>query len=174
MPEFHPASAGLPRARAILDRERERVSDIPDAILELTGGSSVAGALTGGDVDLHLRVPSEGFEAAVALLRERYEVVHPEIWSAILATFQVPGDELVGVAVTPIGSEHDLRFRRAWERLRVDPGALAAYNTMKRAHAQSGDARYLAAKAAFFEDLASRAPEGAPSGEPSDRPDVIP
>ena len=153
MPEFAPASAGLPRARAILDRETERLRDISGAILELTGGSSVAGALTGGDVDLHLRVPPQAFEAAVALLRDRYEVVHPEIWSPSLATFQVPGDELVGVAVTPIGSEHDERFRRAWDRLRTDPAALAAYNAMKQAHAESDDAVYLAAKTAFFENL---------------------
>ena len=156
MPEFAPASAGLPRARAILDRETERLRDISGATLELTGGSSVAGALTGGDVDLHLRVPPKAFEAAVALLRDRYEVVHPEIWSASLATFRVPGDDLVGVAVTPIGSEHDERFRRAWDRLRADPGALAAYNAMKQAHAESDDAEYLAAKAGFFEDLDRR------------------
>ena len=156
MPEFHLAFAGLPRARAILDREAKRVRDIPGAVLNLTGGSSVAGALTGGDVDLHLRVPPQAFETVVALLRDRYEVVHPEIWSASLATFQVPGDELVGVAVTPIGSEHDLRFRRAWDRLRADPEALDAYNAMKRAHADGGDEGYRAAKAAFFDAIAQR------------------
>ena len=154
MPEFHRADRGLARAREILEREAQHFSDIPDAILELTGGSSVAGALTGGDVDLHLRVPPDAFAATVELLQARYDVVHPEIWCATLATFEVPGGERIGVAVTPIGSEHDVRFRGAWERLRVDPAALDAYNAMKRAHADADEASYLAAKADFFEHLA--------------------
>lgn len=154
MPEFHLAAQGLARARGILEREAQRLSDIPGAILELTGGSSVAGALTGGDVDLHLRVPPDAFEGTVGLLGARYDVVHPEIWSATLATFEVPGDERIGVAVTPIGSEHDVRFRGAWERLRADPAALGAYNAMKRAHADADERAYLAAKADFFEELA--------------------
>ncbi len=154
MPEFQLADPRLARAQAILEREAQRLSDIPGAILELTGGSSMTGALTGGDVDLHLRVPPQAFAAAVEGLSARYVVVHPEIWSATLATFEVPGNERIGVAATPIGSEHDLRFRSAWQRLRADPAALGAYNAMKRAHADADEATYLAAKAEFFEDLA--------------------
>ena len=40
-----------------------------DAQLQLTGGSSVPGALTGGDVDLHLRVEPAAFRATVHRLR---------------------------------------------------------------------------------------------------------
>ena len=121
----------------------------------LTGGSSLPGALTGGDIDLHLRVPPDDFARVVAALTGPYEIVLPEIWSASLATFAVPGEEAVGLAATPIDSEHDIRFRRAWVRLATDPAALEAYNTLKRQH-QGGDRdEYLAAKTAFFDAISA-------------------
>ena len=156
MPRFDPARALLPRAVAVLEHQRAVLHGVIDGTLELTGGSSLAGALTGGDIDLHLRVPADSFAAAVAALRARYRVVHPEIWCETLATFEVPGDGRVGIAVTPVGSEHDRRFTTAWATLRTDPTALAAYNAMKRAHAGPDEAGYLAAKAAFFDALAQR------------------
>ncbi|MDQ3690868.1 MAG: GrpB family protein [Chloroflexota bacterium] len=153
MPSFQLADDLLPRARALLERERDRLHGVVDGTLELTGGSSVPGALTGGDVDLHLRVPPDSLGSAVEALRDIYDVVLPEIWSETLATFYVRGDERIGVAVTPIGSEHDRRFVGAWDRLRGDPGLLAAYNAMKMAHADADEDRYRAAKAAFFDGI---------------------
>lgn len=138
----------LDAANAILAVERSRLAPLlaPSTWeLVLTGGSSVAGALTKGDVDLHLRVEAVGFVPCVAALRGIYEVVLPEIWQDTLATFEVPGAPLpTGVAVTPIGSAHDVRFRRSWELLAADPDLLAAYNAMKLA---GGD------KSAFFDRL---------------------
>lgn len=154
---FQPAKEVLPRAEAILERERRRLARLGiQGELLLTGGSSLPGALTGGDVDLHLRVPDRAFEDTIRSLAGPYTVVHPEIWSASLATFELLGRENVGIAVTPIGSEYDLRFRRAWEILASDEDALAAYNEMKLTHSQGDAAAYLDAKAGFFETLAAR------------------
>ena len=151
---FRPAADLGTLPADVLARERRRLGPlVPGAVLELTGGSSVPGALTGGDVDLHLRVDPPGFADAVAALTRVYEIVHPDIWSATLATFAVPGAEAVGVAVTPVGSVHDRRFRRAWARLRTDPDALATYNAMKTAHAAGEEAAYLRAKALFFDAI---------------------
>ena len=155
MPAFRPAREVLPRAIEVLERERARLRAVVDGRLELTGGSSVPEALTGGDIDLHLRVEPASFGAAVDALRAQYRVAHPEIWCETLATFEIPGDEPVGVALTPVGSAHDRRFVAAWEALRTDPSALRAYNAMKRAHADGGEGAYLAAKARFFDALAS-------------------
>ena len=157
-PRFVPAEGLGDVVHRILERERARLADVRDATLEVTGASSLPGALTGGDIDLHLRVSPERFAAVVATLSDRYEVVHPEIWTDTLATFRVPGRPEVGVAATPIGSEHDRRFRAAWLRLRTDPAALAAYNEMKRAHEGAPTAEYLAAKRAFFDALAGAGP----------------
>lgn len=140
----------------MLRRERTRLADLaPGCELLLTGASSLAGALTSGDIDLHLRVPPAAWTSTLGLLSDAYRVVHPEIWSPTLATFAAPDDDLVGIAATPVGSGHDARFRRAWERLAADATALAAYNELKRAHAGGELEAYLAAKAAFFEELAA-------------------
>ena len=151
---FEPAETVLPRARGVLRRERARLRRLaPGSHLVLTGGSSLAGALTGGDIDLHLRVRPEPFARVVAGLIGPYDPVHRDIWSRSLATFALPGSEAGGIAVTPIDSEHDLRFRRAWERLRTDPAALESHNALKRRH-EGGDAgKYLAAKSRFFDGL---------------------
>jgi hypothetical protein len=150
-----PASRLLPEARRILADQRRRIESlVPDGELVLTGGTSLAAALTGGDIDLHLRVPADAFDRAVDALRTAYDIVRPEIWAAAsLATFVDRIDPRIGVAVTPIGSEHDRRFVRTWDRLRRDPAALEAYNAMKRAHSAGGAARYEREKSAFFDRL---------------------
>jgi hypothetical protein len=154
LPRLRPASALRPEALAILAAERRRLAALlppePPYELVLTGGSSLDGALTKGDVDLHLRVDPASFDAVSAILRSVYEVVLPEIWQpGSLATFAVPGAPLpTGVALTPVGSVHDGRFRRSWELLAADPELLAAYNALKLASAD-----YEAAKSEFFDRL---------------------
>jgi len=153
MPHLRPSSELLVQARSVLERERLRIAPFTAGELVLTGGSSVPGALTVGDIDLHLRVDPDEFSKTVENLRRIYDVVHPEIWTESLATFAVSG-EAVGIAVTSIRSEHDRRFSEAWRRLRADSTALEAYNRMKREHADDSEADYLAAKADFFNSLA--------------------
>jgi hypothetical protein len=143
----------LPIARAVLAVQRARLAvlGVPGE-LRLVGGSSVPGALTVGDVDLHLRVEAAAFAAAVARLREGYAVVHPEIWAPTLATFAVPATVPAGLAVTPIGSEHDLRFTRTWALLAADADLLAEHNAVKRGgSASGGDDEYERRKSAFFD-----------------------
>jgi hypothetical protein len=109
----------------------------------------VPGALTKGDVDLHLRVPAAEFGAVVGRLRAAYAVVHPEIWGPTLATFAVVADLPAGLAATPVGSEHDVRFTRTWERIAADPALVAAYNAVKLGPAAGYEER----KSAFFDRL---------------------
>lgn len=123
-----------------------------DGEVVLTGGASVPGALTKGDIDLHLRVPSGSFRSAVDRLRAEYRTASPSAWAETLAVFEVPASRPTGLAVTPAGSEHDLRFSRAWERLRNDPALLEEYNDLKRA--AFGDASYEQRKSEFFTRLA--------------------
>lgn len=108
MPHLRPSTELLLRAQSVLDRERLRLAPLTSGELVLTGGSSVPGALTVGDIDLHLRVDPHEFAESVARLREVYDPVHLEIWTDSLATFAVSG-EAVGIAVTLVGSEHDRR-----------------------------------------------------------------
>lgn len=150
------APADVVRADRIRRRERTRLARLGIGHeIVLTGGSSVPGALTGGDVDLHLRVPARDFARVVAALGSAYEMVHPQIWTASLATFAAAGSEAVGIAVTPIDSEHDRRFRTTWERLASDAALLEAYNALKRRYAGGDTEEYRAAKSRFFDELSA-------------------
>ena len=149
MTTLRPAEDFIADGRRILAAVQARLAPLlPPHELTLTGGSSVPGALTKGDVDLHLRVAPEDFARTVGVLRGLYPVVHPEIWQGTLATFAVPAELPTGLAVTPAGSEHDVRFRRTWQLLAAHPDRLAEYNAVKLG---AGD--YEAAKSAFFDRL---------------------
>jgi GrpB-like predicted nucleotidyltransferase (UPF0157 family) len=143
----------LPAARRILAEQRRvlREAGVPGELV-LVGGSSVPGALTRGDVDLHLRVQPADFSAAVEALRRTHSVVHPEIWGPTLATFEATDTALpTGIAVTPVGSEHDLRFTRTWKLLRAQPALVAEYNAVKLAEDGPGGEGYEERKSAFFD-----------------------
>ena len=143
----------------LLDEAR-RTRDAVDAALRalgvsgelvVTGGASVAGALTKGDIDLHLRVAPEAFSDVVARLREVYPVASPQSWAATLAVFDVPAPRSTGLAVTPLQSEHDERFRLTWQALRGDPDLLARYNALKAANVGTED--YEDQKSRFFDSV---------------------
>jgi GrpB-like predicted nucleotidyltransferase (UPF0157 family) len=147
MQPLRPAETVIDDARRIAAQVGARLAPLlPPHELTLTGGSSAPGALTKGDVDLHLSVAPADFAATVTTLRSLYRVVHPEIWQDTLATFAVDADLPTGIAVTPRGSEHDRRFRRAWDLLRADPALLAQYNAVKAGDAEGYEDR----KSAFF------------------------
>lgn len=147
------------QAHAILYSQGVRLAAlVGDHELVLVGGSCVPGALTKGDVDLHLRVPTGNFDRTVAVLRGIYQVVHLEIWQPSLATFAVEAPLPTGIAVTPVGSEHDLRFSRSWQLLVADPDLLKAYNAMKL-RSQDDSREYERHKAEFFDMLVRLSPD---------------
>jgi GrpB-like predicted nucleotidyltransferase (UPF0157 family) len=146
----------LVRSDDLLDEAREARDEVEKSLvalgvpgeLVLTGSASVPGALTKGDIDLHLRVAPDGFEAAVVRLRLAYPVGSPHSWAETLAVFDVPRSRATGLAVTPVGSEHDRRFTRAWEELRSRPELLLQYNALKLASTGAED--YEVRKSDFF------------------------
>lgn len=139
------------RAHAELALMRDRLSaaGVPGA-LSLTGGSSLEGLWTKGDVDLHLRVSAEQFEAAGTRLRRLLVPARREIWTTSFAAFERPGEPPLGIALTVIGCEHDRRFVRSWQRMAADPVARQRYNALKLLR---GNVE--AAKSAFFDELST-------------------
>lgn len=137
------------RARAVLDEHRRSLSGegVPGE-LSLTGGSSLEGLLTKGDVDLHLRVMPGEFASATSKLMCVLDPARQEIWTPSFAVFEQASIPPVGIAVTIVDSEHDQRFVRSWERMRSDEIARHDYNRLKR---MGGDVE--AAKSQFFTDL---------------------
>jgi hypothetical protein len=141
-------------ATRVLAEERRLLAEhgVPGTV-HLVGGASVRGALTHGDVDLHLRVAPAGFERAIDLLRPLHPVIHPEIWCPTLATFEVVAHVPAGLAVTPLGSEHDVRFTRPWALLSGDRRLLDAYNAMKLADGGMQSPEAERRKSEFFDRL---------------------
>lgn len=121
--------------------------------LVLTGGSSVPGLLTKGDIDLHLRVAEDDFAEVVRRLAAEFAKASPDAWADTLAVFDIPGARSTGLAVTPIGSEHDHRFTASWDRLRADAELRAEYNALKKM--QPGETSYEARKSDFFTKIVS-------------------
>ncbi|GCD20215.1 hypothetical protein GXP71_00225 [Cellulomonas sp. H30R-01] len=158
--ELHDAAVAVVAA----ERAALAAAGVPGELVWV-GASSVPGALTRGDVDLHLRVPPEEFDAAVALVRRDHAVVHPEIWCATLATFAVDAPLPAGLAVTPLGSEHDVRFTRTWALLRADAALLVEHNRVKAEADESAPDEYEARKSAFFDRVLAADGTGDPAGD---------
>jgi hypothetical protein len=136
-------------ARALLAEHRRDLerNGVPGE-LTLTGGSSVEGLLTKGDIDLHLRVTGDDFAVSVDRLPRLYEPARREIWTPFFAVFERPSVPPVGVAVTVVDSEHDRRFVLSWQQLRINDAARERYNQLKR---DGGDIE--TAKSRFFDSL---------------------
>jgi GrpB-like predicted nucleotidyltransferase (UPF0157 family) len=159
MARLRPSEDFRDAALDILNRQRARLQDLGvGGELVLVGGSSVPGALTRGDVDLHLRVDPVDFAEVVRRLGTVHAVVHPEIWLPSLATFDVVEALPTGMAVTPVGSEHDVRFTRTWALLSARPDLVAEYNRVKaprggEAADTDDDPGYEERKSAFFDRI---------------------
>jgi GrpB-like predicted nucleotidyltransferase (UPF0157 family) len=140
-------------AAVVVEHERRIRERLPDAEVRHTGGTSIPGVLTTGDVDLQVRVERHAFAFARDVLTELYEPFHLDAWHAEGAFFTSPGSEpQVEVALTAIGCLDDLHHGEAWDRIAASSALRERYNAMKRAHEGGSLDDYLAAKRAFFYD----------------------
>jgi GrpB-like predicted nucleotidyltransferase (UPF0157 family) len=136
--------------------ERAKIQALlPQAEVLHTGATSVAAALTRGDLDIHVRVMADDFSRACERLAHAYVSYRMDMWTAGFATFVAADTSIpTGVALTAIGDEHDQRFVVGWDRLRSDLHLLAEYNALKLNYEAAPDATsYEAAKSAFFSAL---------------------
>lgn len=148
------AAAVAARYRDVADRV---LAAVPGAVVEHVGATAVAGLLTKGDLDVQVRVPREGFAAAVLALS-----VLPGFRLAAGAylppdgqSFEVSSDGdgvPVGLHVTVNGSAADEQWVYR-EILRRDDDVRAAYQSLKRAFHGRPMADYRTEKEAFFDRL---------------------
>jgi len=138
-------------AAAVAEHQRRILERLPDVEVHHTGGTSVPGMLTTGDVDLQVRVEPQAFESARDVLCELYQPFHVDVWHSEGAFFTAPGSQpQVEVALTAVGSLDDLHHGEAWHRIAADPELVDRYNEMKREHDGGSIDEYRAAKRAFF------------------------
>ncbi|MBA2462792.1 MAG: GrpB family protein [Actinobacteria bacterium] len=138
-------------AAAFAEHERRIRERFPEVEVRHTGGTSVSGVLTTGDVDLQVRTDARSFDAARDVLSQLYEPLYPKAWHAESAFFVAAGSEpRVEVALTAIGSLDDLHHGEAWSLIAGDPHLIERYNAMKRAHEGRSLDDYNTAKRDFF------------------------
>ena len=140
-------------AAAFAQHERRIRERLPNVEVCHTGGTSVLGVLTSGDVDLQVRTKRHSFSSARDVLCELYEPLYPEAWQSDSAYF-VAADAIprVEVALTVIGTLDDLHHGAAWHRIAADSGLIERYNALKRAHEGGSADDYNAAKRDFFHE----------------------
>jgi GrpB-like predicted nucleotidyltransferase (UPF0157 family) len=139
-------------ARAAAADHAERIHErLPQLEVKHTGGTSVPGVLTTGDVDMQVRAEEEEFVPAREILEELYEPLHPHVWTNESAYFHAPGtDPPVEVALTVKGTVDDFHHGEAWELMAADDDLRERYNDLKRAHADGDGDEYALAKREFF------------------------
>jgi GrpB-like predicted nucleotidyltransferase (UPF0157 family) len=138
-------------AAAFAEHEGRIRELLPNAEVRHTGGTSVQGVLTAGDVDLQVRTDRHSFESARDALCELYEPLHPEAWHGDSAYFTAAhANPPVEVALTVIGTLDDLHHGAAWQQIAENPQLIEEYNALKRAHEGGSAAEYNAAKREFF------------------------
>ena len=149
---FVPSELVADKAVAAFAEHEARIrARLPNAEIRHTGGTSIPGVLTTGDVDLQVRTDRRSFEAARDVLSELYEPLYRERWEADSAYFVAPDEEpRVEVALTVIGTLDDLHHGAAWDRIASDPALIERYNALKRAHEGGRTGDYDAAKRSFF------------------------
>lgn len=139
-------------AAAAFDEHERRIRErLPTVEIRHTGGTSVPGVLTSGDVDLQVRTDRRFFRSACDVLCELYEPLYPEAWHSDSAYF-VAADATprVEVALTVIGTLDDLHHGGAWDCIAASPGLIEEYNALKRAHDGGSAEEYNVAKRDIF------------------------
>lgn len=135
------------------EHERRIRERLPDVEIRHTGGTSIPGVLTTGDVDLQVRTEKQAFERVRDVLCELYEPHHAEVWHSEGAFFTAPGSQPpVEVALTAIGGIDDLHHGEAWHRIAADHDLLERYNALKSEHEGGSVNDYQAAKRDFFRE----------------------
>ncbi|MDQ3670968.1 MAG: GrpB family protein [Actinomycetota bacterium] len=151
---FFPSDLMAEEAAAVFAKHERRIRErLPAVEVRHTGGTSVPGVLTAGDVDLQVRTDSQSFEGARETLSDLYEPHHPEAWHSEGAFFVSPRSQpRVEVALTVIGGLDDLHHGDAWRHIAAEPDLIERYNALKRAYEGGSYDEYQAAKREFFYD----------------------
>ena len=151
------------KVAAAFEQHRQRLSKLlPEAECHHIGGTSVAGALTKGDLDIQVRVRAEELPRADAILAKHYD---RNITSTLTPTFSSFKDDRadppLGIQVTAIGGPED-HFVALRDYLVAHPEANERYNRLKRSFEGASMDEYRAAKSAYIASLLSGIRERSP------------
>lgn len=151
---FTVAPGAQAKAARAFERWREEISRLLGPVAEAVhiGATAVSGALTKGDLDILVRVPSSAFARAEAVLAQRFDRNTGSDRHHDFAAFLDNGaDPPLGIQLTAIGGRYDADFTLFRDRLMADAALLTAYNELKRSFDGKSMGEYRRAKERFIE-----------------------
>lgn len=123
---------------------------IPYACIEHVGSSAIKGAVSKGDLDIFVGVPSSRHERTVITLeRLGYRIkkdTHRDDSLCMLERFTPD----FALQVVSLGSKYDF-FTSFRDKMNSDPRLVEQYNELKLRHRESGSVEYRQAKSEFIE-----------------------
>ncbi len=150
---FYPWEQVSNEAERAFERHAARIRvELPDALVEHVGSTAIRGAMTKGDVDLQVRIPTARFAAAEEALARMYRRNDGSTRTDSFAAFEEKGDPDVGVQLTAIGGPFDF-FVDLRDRLRRDAASFEAYQALKASHDGTPMKGWRMAKERFFRAL---------------------
>ena len=142
------------KVKALFGAEKEHLAkNLPKAIIEHVGGTSIPGSISKGDIDINIRVQPEDFEKTMEILKTIYKAHRPDTWPEGFACFKdVPRN--LDIQLTIIGSAGDY-FVMQREYLKNHPEVVSELNALKEQFEGKDEREYGNAKGKFFEHLNS-------------------
>jgi GrpB-like predicted nucleotidyltransferase (UPF0157 family) len=150
---FSADRAVFDRAAARFTTEAARIHHVlPTADVQHVGGTAIVDCRTKGDLDIQVRVPTDGIATAIAALASLYDEDPANPPAEGRSSFLGGGDPPVGVHLTAIGSGED-KFSRYRDVLLSRSDIRQRLDQLKARYEGRSIAEYREAKAAFFLEL---------------------
>jgi GrpB-like predicted nucleotidyltransferase (UPF0157 family) len=149
---FYTSEELFPITASLFDEQKELITKIsPYSTVSHIGAASIPGALTIGDLDIHVQVSKENFLNTVNNLKDYYHINHPEMWTDEFALFHCKDHPKMPMSIVVVvkGSQFDEHALQT-DLLRNDPDLLLEYNNLKRRFEGKSVMEYKKAKRDFF------------------------
>ncbi len=149
---FYTSEELFPLTSDLFDEERKLILELsPHSTVTHIGAASIPGALTIGDLDIHVQVSKEDFLGTTKRLKGYYHINHPEMWTDEFALFHRKDHPKMSMSIVVVvkGSQFDEHALQT-DLLRNDPSLLLQYNNLKRKFEGKPVIEYKKAKRDFF------------------------
>jgi GrpB-like predicted nucleotidyltransferase (UPF0157 family) len=149
---FYTSEELLPVISSLFDKQKELIIKLsPRAIVTHIGAASIPGALTIGDLDIHVQVSKGDFLNTAQKLKDYYHINHPEMWTDEFALFHRKDHPKMPMSIVVVvkGSQFDEHALQT-DLLRNNPALLLQYNDLKKRFEGKSVKEYKKAKREFF------------------------
>lgn len=149
---FYTSEELLPAISKLFKEHKELILKIsPNSTIVHIGASSIPGALTIGDLDIHIQVSKEDFSETKDQLKQYYHVNHSDKWNDEFALFHRKDHPEIPMSIVVVvkGSKFDEHAQQT-DLLRNNPDLLLQYNNLKKKFEGKSVSEYKKAKREFF------------------------